>query len=67
MHVSGKVGNIVYTWLVDTGADVACISAQLPGIDKLAIQTTRSSPVAANGSQLKVVGETIATIKVGQS
>jgi hypothetical protein len=49
MHVSGKVGNIVYTWLVDTGADVACISAQLPGIDKLAIQTTRSSPVAANG------------------
>ncbi|KXJ07775.1 Retrovirus-related Pol polyprotein from transposon 17.6 [Exaiptasia diaphana] len=65
LHVGGHIGKTPCTWLVDTGADVTCVSAQLPGVNKLAVESTRSKPLAANGLHLNVVGETTASIKIG--
>ena len=65
MHVAGKIGKVTCTWLIDTGADVTCVSAQLPGIKEAIMHPATSSPMTANGSHLKVVGELITTINIG--
>ena len=65
MHVAGKIGKVICTWLIDTGADVTCVSSQLPGIKGAVMHSATSSPVTANGTHLKVLGELITTINIG--
>ena len=65
LHVAGNVANVKCTWLLDTGADVTCISSRLPGIEKWQLSPPQSVPAAANRSPLRYVGEIVTSIEIG--
>ena len=65
LHVAGKAGSVACTWLVDTGADVTCISSQLPGVHDLRLSPPTSIPAASNLTKLDCLGEVVTTIKIG--
>ena len=65
LHVAGKVANVKCTWLLDTGADVTCISSRLPGIEKSQLSPPQSIPATANGSPLRCLGEIVTNIEIG--
>ena len=65
LHVAGKAGSVACTWLVDTGADVTCISSQLPGVQDLRLSPPTSIPAASNLTKLDCLGEVVTTIKIG--
>ena len=65
LHVAGKVENVKCTWLLDTGADVTCVSSRLPGIEKWQLSPPQSVPATANGSPLHCLGEIVTSIEIG--